>query len=53
MGNCCSNSVDFNGEPSLYHFNLHRPIGKGAFGKVCRTSPFLILYELARLTAGF
>ncbi|TFY72272.1 hypothetical protein EVG20_g731 [Dentipellis fragilis] len=34
MGNCCSQPVDFNGEVSLYHFDLHRAVGKGAFGKV-------------------
>jgi hypothetical protein len=34
MGNCCSADVDFTGEPSLYHFNLHRAVGRGAFGKV-------------------
>ncbi|KAF9442104.1 kinase-like protein [Macrolepiota fuliginosa MF-IS2] len=34
MGCCFSEPVDFNGEVSLYHFDLHRAVGKGAFGKV-------------------
>ncbi|TFY83539.1 hypothetical protein EWM64_g482 [Hericium alpestre] len=34
MGNCCSAPVDFNGEVNLFHFDLHRAVGKGAFGKV-------------------
>lgn len=32
---CCSVPVDFDGEVNLYHFDLHRAVGKGAFGKVC------------------
>jgi len=31
---CCSEPVDFDGEVNLYHFDLHRAVGKGAFGKV-------------------
>ncbi|KAH9944848.1 kinase-like protein [Amylocystis lapponica] len=31
---CCSQPVDFNGEVDLYHFDLHRAVGRGAFGKV-------------------
>ncbi|KAJ3728576.1 kinase-like domain-containing protein [Lentinula raphanica] len=31
---CLSEPVDFDGEVSLYHFDLHRAVGKGAFGKV-------------------
>ncbi|PCH42244.1 kinase-like protein [Wolfiporia cocos MD-104 SS10] len=37
MGNvlcCCSEPVDFDGEVDLYHFDLLRAVGKGAFGKV-------------------
>jgi len=34
MGCCFSEPVDFDGEVSLYHFDLHRAVGKGAFGKV-------------------
>jgi len=39
MGCCCSTVIDFNGEVSLFHFELHRTVGKGAFGKVCLLSP--------------
>ncbi|KAJ8521104.1 hypothetical protein ONZ45_g2147 [Pleurotus djamor] len=31
---CFSEPVDFDGEVTLYHFDLHRAVGKGAFGKV-------------------
>ncbi|KIP02208.1 hypothetical protein PHLGIDRAFT_130859 [Phlebiopsis gigantea 11061_1 CR5-6] len=31
---CCTDPVDFDGEVDLYHFDLHRAVGKGAFGKV-------------------
>lgn len=31
---CFSDKVDFEGEVDLYHFDLHRAVGKGAFGKV-------------------
>ena len=34
MGCCFSEPVDFDGEVNLYHFELHRAVGKGAFGKV-------------------
>ncbi|KAF8638316.1 hypothetical protein AX17_002336 [Amanita inopinata Kibby_2008] len=34
MGCCFSEPVDFSGEVNLYHFELHRAVGKGAFGKV-------------------
>jgi serine/threonine kinase 32 len=32
---CLSEPVDFNSEVTLYHFDLHKAVGKGAFGKVC------------------
>lgn len=41
MGSCLSTPVDFEGEVSLYHFDLHRVVGKGAFGKVS-ISPSLL-----------
>jgi serine/threonine kinase 32 len=31
---CFSEPVDFDSEVNLYHFDLHRAVGKGAFGKV-------------------
>ncbi|GBE88280.1 kinase-like protein [Sparassis latifolia] len=31
---CCSPPVDFDGEVDLYHFDLNRAVGRGAFGKV-------------------
>jgi len=31
---CLSEPVDFDSEVTLYHFDLHRAVGKGAFGKV-------------------
>lgn len=31
---CCTQPVDFDGEVDLYHFDLLRAVGKGAFGKV-------------------
>ncbi|KAI0042868.1 kinase-like protein [Auriscalpium vulgare] len=34
MGCCFSEPIDFDSEVSLYHFDLHRVVGKGAFGKV-------------------
>ncbi|KAF9234139.1 kinase-like domain-containing protein [Melanogaster broomeanus] len=34
MGGCFSEPVDFDSEVSLFHFELHRAVGKGAFGKV-------------------
>lgn len=36
MGCCFSEPVDYNGEVNLFHFDLHRAVGKGAFGKVSR-----------------
>jgi len=38
MGCCLSTPVDYEGEVNLYRFDLHRVVGKGAFGKVS-TSP--------------
>ncbi|ETW83280.1 camp-dependent kinase-like protein [Heterobasidion irregulare TC 32-1] len=34
MGCCFSEPIDLDGAVNLYHFDLHRAIGKGAFGKV-------------------
>jgi serine/threonine kinase 32 len=34
MGCAPSKNVDLTTEVSLYHFDLHRVVGKGAFGKV-------------------
>ncbi|TFK45871.1 kinase-like protein [Heliocybe sulcata] len=34
MGCCFSEPIDFDGEVNLFHFDLHRAVGKGAFGKV-------------------
>ncbi|KAH9954282.1 kinase-like protein [Russula dissimulans] len=34
MGCAPSKNIDLASEVSLYHFNLHRVVGKGAFGKV-------------------
>ncbi|KAH8822909.1 kinase-like domain-containing protein [Flagelloscypha sp. PMI_526] len=34
MGCCFSEPVDFESEVNLFHFDLHRAVGKGAFGKV-------------------
>ena len=45
MGSCLSTPVDFEGEVNLYHFDLHRVVGKGAFGKVSISpSPPCFLY---------
>ena len=34
---CFPDPVDFDAEVNLFHFDLHRAVGKGAFGKVsCR-----------------
>ena len=38
MGCAPSQPVDLAGEVNLYHFELHRVAGKGAFGKVCLSS---------------
>lgn len=45
MGCCFSEPVDFNAEVNLYHFDLHRAVGKGAFGKVPLTTP-LVFFRL-------
>jgi hypothetical protein len=51
MGCCFSEPVDFDGEVNLYHFDLHRAVGKGAFGKVCeRLTSFAL--RLLTLLAG-
>jgi hypothetical protein len=34
MGCAPSKNVDLTTEVTLYHFDLHRVVGKGAFGKV-------------------
>ncbi|EGN98970.1 hypothetical protein SERLA73DRAFT_181726 [Serpula lacrymans var. lacrymans S7.3] len=34
MGCCFSEPVDFDSEVNLFHFDLHKAVGKGAFGKV-------------------
>ena len=34
MGCCFSGPIDYEGEVTLYHFDLHRAVGRGAFGKV-------------------
>lgn len=34
MGCCFSAPVDFDSEVNLFHFELHRAVGRGAFGKV-------------------
>jgi serine/threonine kinase 32 len=31
---CLAEPIDFDGEVNLFHFELHRAVGKGAFGKV-------------------
>ena len=31
---CFPDPVDFDAEVNLFHFDLHRAVGKGAFGKV-------------------
>ena len=48
-GVCCcfSEPVDFDGEVNLYHFDLHRAVGKGAFGKVRDQIPLTHLSCLA------
>jgi hypothetical protein len=43
MGCAPSKNVDLSGEVSLYHFDLHRVIGKGAFGKVRHLSSLPLL----------
>ena len=34
MGCCFCELIDLHSEVTLYHFDLHRAVGKGAFGKV-------------------
>lgn len=34
MGCAPSKNLDLTTEVTLYHFDLHRVVGKGAFGKV-------------------
>jgi len=51
MGSCLSTPVDFEGEVSLYHFDLHRVVGKGAFGKVS-ISPSLLAFSYLDLVAS-
>jgi len=49
MGCCFSEPVDFDGEVTLYHFDLHRAVGKGAFGKVTRYLVFSSLHKFYTL----
>ena len=35
---CLADPVDFDSEVTLYHFNLYRVVGRGAFGKVAGRS---------------
>jgi hypothetical protein len=42
MGCCFSEPVDFDSEVNLFHFELHRAVGKGAFGKVSGRSTDLL-----------
>jgi hypothetical protein len=42
MGCAPSHPVDLATEVNLYHFDLHRVVGKGAFGKVRRPSYLLV-----------
>ena len=51
MGSCLSTPVDFEGEVSLYHFDLHRVVGKGAFGKVS-ISPSLVAFSYLDLVVS-
>ena len=51
MGCCFSEPVDFDGEVNLYHFDLHRAVGKGAFGKVEYTRLSAVLFS-CHLGAG-
>ncbi len=52
MGCAPSKNVDLSGEVSLYHFDLHRVIGKGAFGKVHHPSLALSSLFLIHLHIG-
>ena len=42
---CFPDPVDFDADVNLFHFELHRAIGKGAFGKV-NTSHLLLRFSL-------
>ena len=54
MGCCLSTPVDFEGEVNLYHFDLHRVVGKGAFGKVSLyPNPFVSLALASSPLSGF
>lgn len=44
---CLPDPVDFDADVNLFHFELHRAIGKGAFGKVGPTPLYLRLTELS------
>jgi serine/threonine kinase 32 len=39
---CCPDPVDFDAEVNLFQFELHRAVGKGAFGKVCLSVAFVV-----------
>lgn len=54
MGCCFSEPVDFDGEVTLFHFDLLRAIGRGAFGKVSAlpSSCFHISHLLAGSSRG-
>lgn len=54
MGSCLSTPVDFEGEVNLYHFDLHRVVGKGAFGKVSLYPiPLISLASASSPLSGF
>jgi hypothetical protein len=44
MGCAPSHPVDLATEVNLFHFDLHRVVGKGAFGKV-RLSSYLLVFS--------
>ena len=50
MGSCLSTPVDFEGEVNLYHFDLHRVVGKGAFGKVSISPSLCWFFASGRLS---
>ncbi|KAG1767931.1 hypothetical protein EDD22DRAFT_873893 [Suillus occidentalis] len=37
---CFSEPVDFDSEVDLFHFDLHKAVGKGALGQGSRTQAF-------------
>lgn len=49
---CCTDPVDFDGEVDLYHFDLHRAVGKGAFGKVCPSATHVHYIPVSLARAG-